>query len=129
MEKGQGELAVVEAFFYSSIPVSYIHLYKHPPVSHYTVYIYSGRFCFHIQLTLRLCVPQKCKLPPHCRRTGWIDLSCVKKYVYGCSLYICNIFSGRLALKYDQLEAMDCLVATLSVDPVKSHEEWLRDVV
>lgn len=24
---------------------------------------------------------------------------------------------------------MDCLVATLSVDPVKSHEEWLRDVV
>eukprot|EP00977_Amphora_coffeiformis_P010766 scaffold2519_cov168-Amphora_coffeaeformis.AAC.3 len=37
--------------------------------------------------------------------------------------------SGRLALKYDQLEAMDCLVATLSVDPVKSHEEWLRDVV
>lgn len=24
---------------------------------------------------------------------------------------------------------MDCLVATLSVDPVKSHTEWLRDVV
>jgi hypothetical protein len=24
---------------------------------------------------------------------------------------------------------MDCLVATLSVDPVKSHQEWLRDVV
>ena len=24
---------------------------------------------------------------------------------------------------------MDCLVATLSVDPVKSHNEWLRDVV
>ena len=37
--------------------------------------------------------------------------------------------SGRLALKYDQLQEMDCLVATLSVDPVKSHEEWLRDVV
>jgi len=37
--------------------------------------------------------------------------------------------SGRLALKYDDLQAMDCLVATLSVDPVKSHEEWLRDVV
>jgi len=34
-----------------------------------------------------------------------------------------------LALKYDELTAMDCLVATLSVDPVKSHEEWLRDVV
>jgi len=24
---------------------------------------------------------------------------------------------------------MDCLVATLSVDPVKSHQDWLRDVV
>ena len=24
---------------------------------------------------------------------------------------------------------MDCLVATLSVDPVKSHTEWLKDVV
>ena len=24
---------------------------------------------------------------------------------------------------------MDCLVATLSVDPVKSHEKWLEDVV
>jgi hypothetical protein len=24
---------------------------------------------------------------------------------------------------------MDCLIATLSVDPVKSHEEWIRDVV
>jgi 1-Cys peroxiredoxin 6 len=24
---------------------------------------------------------------------------------------------------------MDCLVATISVDPVKSHKEWLRDVV
>jgi 1-Cys peroxiredoxin 6 len=24
---------------------------------------------------------------------------------------------------------MDCLVATLSVDPVKSHQEWLTDVV
>lgn len=34
-----------------------------------------------------------------------------------------------MALKYDQLQAMDCLVATLSVDPVKSHEDWLRDVV
>jgi 1-Cys peroxiredoxin 6 len=24
---------------------------------------------------------------------------------------------------------MDCLVATLSVDPVASHKEWLHDVV
>ena len=42
---------------------------------------------------------------------------------------VCTTEIGRLALKYDQLEAMDCLVATLSVDPVKSHEEWLTDVV
>ena len=42
---------------------------------------------------------------------------------------VCTTEIGRLALKYDELTAMDCLVATLSVDPVKSHEEWLRDVV
>jgi len=42
---------------------------------------------------------------------------------------VCTTEIGRLALKYDELSAMDCLVATLSVDPVKSHNEWLRDVV
>ena len=35
---------------------------------------------------------------------------------------VCTTEIGRLALKYDELEAMDCLVATLSVDPVKSHQ-------
>jgi AhpC/TSA family len=42
---------------------------------------------------------------------------------------VCTTEIGRLALKYDELEALDCLVATLSVDPVKSHNEWLEDVV
>jgi len=42
---------------------------------------------------------------------------------------VCTTEIGRLALKYDELSGMDCLVATLSVDPVKSHEEWLADVV
>jgi alkyl hydroperoxide reductase subunit AhpC len=42
---------------------------------------------------------------------------------------VCTTEIGRLALKYDTLAAMDCLVATLSVDPVKSHTEWLTDVV
>lgn len=42
---------------------------------------------------------------------------------------VCTTEIGRLALKYDDLAAMDCLVATLSVDPVKSHNEWLSDVV
>jgi 1-Cys peroxiredoxin 6 len=42
---------------------------------------------------------------------------------------VCTTEIGRLALKYDELEAMDCLVATLSVDPVKSHQDWLEDVV
>jgi 1-Cys peroxiredoxin 6 len=42
---------------------------------------------------------------------------------------VCTTEIGRLALKYDELSAMDCLVATLSVDPVKSHNEWLADVV
>ena len=34
-----------------------------------------------------------------------------------------------MALKHDEILAMDCLVVTLSVDPVTSHEEWLTDVV
>jgi len=42
---------------------------------------------------------------------------------------VCTTEIGRLALKYDQLTEMGIKVATLSVDPVKSHEEWLRDVV
>lgn len=42
---------------------------------------------------------------------------------------VCTTEIGRLALKYDELSAMDCLVATLSVDPVRSHEVWLKDVV
>lgn len=42
---------------------------------------------------------------------------------------VCTTEIGRLALKYDELTALDCKLATLSVDPVKSHEEWLRDVV
>lgn len=42
---------------------------------------------------------------------------------------VCTTEIGRLAIKYDELVELDCLVATLSVDPVKSHEEWLEDVV
>jgi len=42
---------------------------------------------------------------------------------------VCTTEIGRLALKYDELDALDCKIATLSVDPVKSHEEWLDDVV
>lgn len=42
---------------------------------------------------------------------------------------VCTTEIGRLALKYDELASMDCLVATLSVDPVKSHTDWLKDVV
>merc|ERR1719498_1599488 len=42
---------------------------------------------------------------------------------------VCTTEIGRLALKYDALTALGCKLATLSVDPVKSHEEWLRDVV
>jgi len=42
---------------------------------------------------------------------------------------VCTTEIGRLALKYNELTDLDCLVATLSVDPVKSHEEWLEDVV
>ena len=42
---------------------------------------------------------------------------------------VCTTELGRLANKYDEIVALNCLVATLSVDTVKSHEEWLQDVV
>jgi 1-Cys peroxiredoxin 6 len=42
---------------------------------------------------------------------------------------VCTTEIGQLALKQDELAAMGCMVATLSVDPVKSHNEWLDDVV
>ena len=42
---------------------------------------------------------------------------------------VCTTEIGRLALKYDELTSLGCLVATLSVDPVKSHQTWLDDVV
>lgn len=42
---------------------------------------------------------------------------------------VCTTEIGRLAIKYDELTELGCKVATLSVDPVKSHDEWLRDVV
>jgi len=42
---------------------------------------------------------------------------------------VCTTEIGRLALKYDKLVDMGVKVATLSVDPVKSHEDWLKDVV
>jgi len=42
---------------------------------------------------------------------------------------VCTTEIGRLALKYDELTELGCKVATLSVDPVKSHTDWLRDVV
>ena len=42
---------------------------------------------------------------------------------------VCTTEIGRLALKYEELTEMGCKLATLSVDPVQSHEDWLRDVV
>jgi peroxiredoxin 6 len=42
---------------------------------------------------------------------------------------VCTTEIGRLALKYDELTDLGCKIATLSVDPVKSHTEWLEDVV
>jgi 1-Cys peroxiredoxin 6 len=42
---------------------------------------------------------------------------------------VCTTEIGRLAMKQDELHAMDCLIATLSVDPIKSHTDWIRDVV
>lgn len=42
---------------------------------------------------------------------------------------VCTTEIGRLALKYDKLVSLGVKVATLSVDNVKSHTQWLNDVV
>eukprot|EP00471_Norrisiella_sphaerica_P004845 CAMPEP_0184479902 /NCGR_PEP_ID=MMETSP0113_2-20130426/1438_1 /TAXON_ID=91329 /ORGANISM="Norrisiella sphaerica, Strain BC52" /LENGTH=269 /DNA_ID=CAMNT_0026858069 /DNA_START=231 /DNA_END=1040 /DNA_ORIENTATION=+ len=42
---------------------------------------------------------------------------------------VCTTEIGRVALKYDWLMEHDCKIATLSVDPVDSHDAWLKDVV
>lgn len=42
---------------------------------------------------------------------------------------VCTTEIGSLAQKYKTLKAMDCQIATLSVDPVESHHKWLKDVI
>ena len=42
---------------------------------------------------------------------------------------VCTTEIGRLALKYDWLTERNVKVATLSIDPVDSHNAWLQDVV
>eukprot|EP00891_Asterochloris_glomerata_P003453 jgi/Astpho2/3453/Aster-07051 len=42
---------------------------------------------------------------------------------------VCTTEIGKLALKYDELEKLNCKVATLSADAVESHTKWLDDVV
>ncbi len=42
---------------------------------------------------------------------------------------VCTTEIGRLALKYKELESKGVKLATLSCDPVTSHQKWLDDVV
>ena len=42
---------------------------------------------------------------------------------------VCTTEIGRLALAHDWLTEHNVKVATLSVDGVESHNEWLEDVV
>jgi len=42
---------------------------------------------------------------------------------------VCTTEIGRLALKYEWFKERNVKVATLSVDPVDSHNAWLADVV
>jgi 1-Cys peroxiredoxin 6 len=42
---------------------------------------------------------------------------------------VCTTEIGSLATKYDELTSMDCLIANLSVEPVKSDTKWLLDVI
>lgn len=46
-----------------------------------------------------------------------------------CCRPVCTTEIGRLALKYKELESKGVKLATLSCDPVESHEKWLQDVV
>jgi peroxiredoxin 6 len=41
-----------------------------------------------------------------------------------CTSEVCS-----LAERYNEFASLNCLVATLSADPIRSHEKWLRDVV
>jgi peroxiredoxin 6 len=40
-----------------------------------------------------------------------------------CTSEVCN-----LASRYDEITGMNCLIATLSADPVTTHNKWLSDV-
>jgi peroxiredoxin 6 len=42
---------------------------------------------------------------------------------------VCTTEIGRLALKYEWFKERNVKIATLSVDPVDSHNTWLKDVV
>ncbi|KAA6427155.1 MAG: glutathione peroxidase, partial [Trebouxia sp. A1-2] len=42
---------------------------------------------------------------------------------------VCTTEIGRLALKYKDLQKKGVKLATLSADPVESHNKWLEDVV
>ena len=42
---------------------------------------------------------------------------------------VCTTEIGRLALKYKELSSKGVKLATLSCDPVESHQKWLDDVV
>lgn len=42
---------------------------------------------------------------------------------------VCTTEIASLATKYEDLTSMGCKIATLSVDSIKSHHEWLEDVI
>lgn len=42
---------------------------------------------------------------------------------------VCTTELGSLAMKYKELEALDCKVAAMSVDSVETHKAWIEDVI
>ncbi|CAB9527047.1 1-Cys peroxiredoxin [Seminavis robusta] len=42
---------------------------------------------------------------------------------------VCTTEIAAIALRYADLQKMDCLLIGLSVDPAESHREWMKDIV
>ena len=42
---------------------------------------------------------------------------------------VCTTELGSLANRYQELAAMDCKVAALSVDTIENHRAWIKDII
>jgi len=104
---------------FSSVILPTLHLVS------FWIYAYD----MHVQLLLISSAYDMC-ICAHIQLSPWSPIHDLSHLHISSPLHtVCTTEIGRLALKYDQLEEMGVKVATLSVDPVKSHNDWLKDVV